>query len=290
MATFTFKGFTATTGIDFGLLTSESLQTILDYDTEKFTSTGILFKDDAKNYMQFTGTGLEYKYQGGEVYGITAGKFTGFKVVSDGITIASASGLSVTGKLVSDAIDSGKTSKFFDALLSGSDKITATKYADNIVGGAGNDKIYGLGGADTMHGNAGNDQLYGDAGNDKLYGDAGNDKLYGGNGNDQLYGGAGKDLLDGGAGKDMLTGGGGVDTFVFRKGYGVDTITDFNAVGKSHDILDLTGVSAITSFKDLKENHLSVSGDKVIIDATGGDKIILEGVKLADLDKGDFLF
>lgn len=281
MATFTFKGFTATTGMDFGLLTSESLQTILDYDSEKFTSTRILFKDDAKNYMQFTGTGLKYKYQGGEVFGITAGKFTGFKVVSDGITIASASGLSVTGKLVSDAIDSGKTSKFLDALLSGSDRITATKYADNFAGGAGNDKIYGLGGADTLHGNAGNDQLYGDAGNDKLYGDAGNDKLYGGKGNDQLYGGAGK---------DTLTGGGGVDTFVFRKGYGVDTVTDFNAVGKSHDILDLTGVSAITSFKDLKDNHLSVSGNKVIIDATGGDKIILEGVKLADLDKGDFLF
>lgn len=290
MATFTFKGFTATSGMEFGLLMSESLQTILDYDSEKFTSTGILFKDDAKNYMQFTGTGLTYKIQGGEVYGITAGKFTGFKVVSDGITIASASGLSITGKLVSDAIDSGKTSKFFDALLAGSDKITATKYADNFAGGAGNDRIYGLGGADTIHGNAGNDQLYGDAGNDKLHGDAGDDKLYGGKGNDQLHGGAGKDLLDGGAGKDTLTGGGGVDTFVFRKGYGADTITDFDAVGNSHDILDLTGVSAITSFKDLKVNHLSVSGDKVIIDATGGDKIILQGVKLADLDKGDFLF
>jgi Ca2+-binding RTX toxin-like protein len=46
---------------------------------------------------------------------------------------------------------------------------------------------------------------------------------------DHLVGGPGNDILDGKGGDDVLTGGGGSDLFVFKGGYGNDTIADFSA-------------------------------------------------------------
>ncbi|QRM55353.1 calcium-binding protein [Sinorhizobium sp. BG8] len=272
MATINLKGFSKSSGVDFVALLSEDLQDILDYDSEKFTSTSIKFSDNSKNYMKFDGTGLKYSVKNGEVVGITAGTLTGLTIVSEGSTIISASNLKVSGKSLASAFDSGSTSKFVNLLLAGSDTITGTSYGDNFFAGAGNDKVQGL------------------AGNDTLDGGAGNDKLYGGSGNDTLKGGTGKDLLDGGTGKDVLYGGADSDTFVFSTGYGSDRIKDFDAVGSDHDILDLSGLKSVTSFKDLKANHLTVDGSSIVIDGGNGDKIVLEKVKLADLDAADFLF
>ena len=108
-------------------------------------------------------------------------------------------------------------------------------------------KFVGTNGDDILHGNAGNNEIDGgDDGHDTLYGHDGDDilrehsetyygnepasddKLYGGNGNDKLYAHVGADLLDGGAGNDYLEGGEHNDTYVFGKGYGHDTIFDYN--------------------------------------------------------------
>lgn len=126
-------------------------------------------------------------------------------------------------------------------------------------------------------------------GNDQLSGGDGNDKLYGGAGNDRLSGDAGKDRLDGGLGKDVLSGGAGVDTFVFLSGGGKDRILDFDAVGRVHDVLDVSGWKALADFSDLIKNHASQVGDNVVI-AAGSDSITLEHVSLRSLDRADFLF
>lgn len=108
-------------------------------------------------------------------------------------------------------------------------------------------KFVGTNGDDTLHGNVGNNEIDGgNDGHDTLYGHDGDDilrehsetyygsepasddKLYGGNGNDKLYAHVGADLLDGGAGNDYLEGGEHNDTYIFGKGYGHDTIFDFN--------------------------------------------------------------
>ena len=108
-------------------------------------------------------------------------------------------------------------------------KFVGTNVDDTLHGNAGNNEIDG--------GNDGHDILYGHDGDDILrehsetyYGNepASDDKLYGGNGNDKLYAYVGADLLDGGAGNDYMEGGEHNDTYVFGKGYGHDTIFDFN--------------------------------------------------------------
>ncbi|MGL5631195.1 MAG: calcium-binding protein, partial [Azovibrio sp.] len=73
--------------------------------------------------------------------------------------------------------------------------------------------------------------LFGKEGNDTLNGNSGNDILSGGVGNDTLNGGYGDDILIGGTGNDALHGGNGNDTYIYRKGDGVDTITDDSRTG-----------------------------------------------------------
>ncbi|WP_137157279.1 hypothetical protein [Rhizobium sp. FKL33] len=129
--------------------------------------------------------------------------------------------------------------------------------------------------ADTLTGTKFKDKLFGLGGNDTLKGLGQADRLEGGKGNDKLFGGKGNDVLVGGAGKD---------TFVFAKGDGKDTITDFSAKGKEQDKLSLTG------FKNLKKDadvlkFASQKGKDVVIDLGSGNKITLKDVKLSDLKK-----
>ncbi|MDP2242366.1 MAG: putative Ig domain-containing protein [Burkholderiales bacterium] len=68
--------------------------------------------------------------------------------------------------------------------------------------------------------------ITGSTGDDLLGGTPGDDIIRGLNGNDVLFGYEGNDTLDGGAGDDYLDGGPGDDTYIFRFGYGIDTIYD----------------------------------------------------------------
>lgn len=71
------------------------------------------------------------------------------------------------------------------------------------------------------------DILDGRQDNDFLEGGRSNDNLTGAEGDDTLVGGSDSDTLIGLRGNDALTGNGNVDTFVFDRGAGTDTITDF---------------------------------------------------------------
>jgi VCBS repeat-containing protein len=80
-------------------------------------------------------------------------------------------------------------------------------------------------------------------GKDTLYGYNGNDRLFGQGGDDRIYGGAGDDLISGGAGNDVLAGGSGADTYVFGRGYGNDTISDYAENGVQRDTVRLLGLN-----------------------------------------------
>ena len=114
-------------------------------------------------------------------------------------------------------------------------------------------------------GSSKSETLDGRGGDDLLYGGNGRDTLLGGTGNDLLDGGDGRDWLDGGVGDDLLTGGHGPDTFVFRPGYGHDTITDFRLF---EDRLDISGFDA------LPDVVLTQSG--VDLDFGGADVLTIE--------------
>jgi len=98
------------------------------------------------------------------------------------------------------------------------------------------------------------------------------------------------DVLDGKAGDDTLIGRGGADIFVFGRNDDRDTITDFDAKGKDHDIVDLSSLSSIADFADLKAHHISEHGSDVWINGRNGDVLVLQGVEIDDLDKSCFLF
>ena len=98
------------------------------------------------------------------------------------------------------------------------DVLTSTEQNDTIDSGIdGRDRLYGLGGDDILR----------DSGT-SYFGNERDDELYGGDGNDKLYADVSDDYLDGGAGNDHLEGGQHRDTYVFGKGYGHDTIFDYN--------------------------------------------------------------
>jgi len=108
---------------------------------------------------------------------------------------------------------------------------------------------------------------------------------------DTLDGAGGADRFFGNRGDDTLTGGTGNDTFFFRDGNDTDTITDFTAGAGSDDVIDLTGVMAVTSFMQLQGGgFLNQNGANTEIDFGGGDRIILENVILGNLHQDDFLF
>lgn len=187
-------------------------------------------------------------------------------------------------------------------LGAGDDYIRARGGADALWGQAGDDTLMGNGGADTLRGGRGEDDLRGGGGRDKLIGGGdddvlrgnggrdvlkggrGEDDLMGGRGADTLKGGAGNDRIDGGKGDDRLTGQGGEDTFVFVRGNGRDTITDFR---DGVDLMDFAGHNGVSAFGDLTITQTGANA--LITDGVGG-QITLLRVDVNDLQEDDFLF
>lgn len=97
-----------------------------------------------------------------------------------------------------------------------------------MTGTAVNDTLSGTSTGDAIQGGAGNDTISGSGGDDVLYGDAGDDSVAGGFGNDILDGGAGNDTLNGGGGDVVWWATNGNDTYLFGRGSGQDTITDYD--------------------------------------------------------------
>ncbi|MBX8505522.1 calcium-binding protein [Pseudomonas lijiangensis] len=125
--------------------------------------------------------------------------------------------------------------------------LTGTEVDETVTGYESADSLFGLSGNDTLNGRAGDDTLDGGDGRDTLNGEEGNDTLLGGAGNDTLNGGYGNDTLDGGSGNDSLDGGYGSDTYVFRKGSGQDTISNYSyndTTANKQDVIRLEGLNA----------------------------------------------
>ena len=165
---------------------------------------------------------------------------------------------------------------------------------DIIYGGNGNDTINGNDGNDELHGDDGNDQLFGGDGNDTLYGENGNDTLIGGMGSDNLQGGDGNDTLNGGLGNDTLNGGYGDDTYIFNKGDGADTITDYGGnnilkLGAGLDKKDLivsrnSNGYILLSFKDNASDSITLTSPNIqVVEFANGDKMNIDEIKKLSL-------
>jgi Ca2+-binding RTX toxin-like protein len=138
---------------------------------------------------------------------------------------------------------------------------------ENLFGTSYGDILNGDAQANVIHGGSGDDFVFGQAGDDRLFGDVGADTVRGGHGNDIINGGIGNDRLTGDDAGQF-----GNDTFVLRKGEGVDRITDFQS---GHDKLDLRGFG-ITGFGS--DGHLpngATWGD-LVWNADGGDKLVFD--------------
>lgn len=301
MAKFTAGSHDGTTGYD---LRTIDLQFLADYDNGDLDGQKLRFFADGENYTELTVSGLAYSgTPGSDSFQVTAGTITAGTVRVDNVNVLDIGDGGFSAKTLFELYlaedyrgvlnyvlggkDTIKGTAYDDYLLglAGSDTIQGAAGNDTILGGIGNDKLDGGNGGDTLNGGSGKDVLNGGSGYDKLDGGTGNDKLTGGKGNDSLYGGKGADTLNGGAGNDYMKGGAGADHFVFKTGYGVDRIADFeNGV----DTVDLSGVAAVSNFAQL-QSHMTQDGSSVVIDF-GGDVLKIANTKIADLDSSDFLF
>ncbi len=104
--------------------------------------------------------------------------------------------------------------------------LNGTDLADDLSGGAGDERLLGFGGDDTLAGKSGNDVLEGGAGNDRL------------------DGGSGDDTLLGGADDDWLNGGSGSDVYAFGRGFGHDTLRQYDSGADSLDRARFDGLNS----------------------------------------------
>jgi Ca2+-binding RTX toxin-like protein len=146
--------------------------------------------------------------------------------------------------------------------------------------------LYGFGLDDVLDGGKGNDYIVGLGGNDTLLGGAGDDRLEGEDGND---------TLDGGVGNDELRGGNGADIYLFGKGSGIDTISnwDDDAVGVNADTIKLgagIATSDIVLSRPVGEDTLLIqikgTNDQLRVDryfeSNGTGVNTVENIKFAD--------
>lgn len=236
-----------------------------DYENLVVTGTKITMTEGQDGTGLIFGTGFTAAINGPNI-SFPAGTITGLRLTQDGSTFVNVTGLNLSLQTFTNLIEVGDQQDLFRFIISGNDKITGTKFADSLDGGAGNDEVIGLEGNDLLLGNAGadrlsggaqKDSLFGGAGKDYATGDGGNDYVFGDDGADTLFGNAGNDTLIGGRGTDAMTGGAGADTFSFLSVPSdgtVDVISDFTSgidkIGLSPLAFGLpSGVLASSAFR-----------------------------------------
>ena len=165
--------------------------------------------------------------------------------------------------------------------FAGNDVLDGGAGHDRLYGGAGDDRLIGGLGDDTLDGGVGNDVYQVDSLGDVVIeaANAGIDTIESsvtlalganvenlvltgsaaisgtGNGLDNLVigneaanvirGGGGSDRLIGGAGNDTLSGDAGSDTYVFERGWGRDTLSNFDSSAGKHDVIEFgAGIAA----------------------------------------------
>ncbi|MGI9481062.1 MAG: calcium-binding protein [Hyphomicrobiales bacterium] len=110
-----------------------------------------------------------------------------------------------------------------------------------------------------------------------------NDTLTGSNGTDLINGRNGEDRITGAGGDDTLTGGNDAftDTSVFDPDFGKDVITDFQAAGTSHDIVEFS--TSMFADWDAVEAALSDGAAGAVITLDADNSITFNGVTSAQL-------
>lgn len=114
-------------------------------------------------------------------------------------------------------------------------------------------------------------------GDDQLVGSDCSDTLIGGDGNNRILGNAGDDCIDGGKGNDYLAGGSGSDTYIYKKGYGTDTINDDS--GQNYIEICEYNIEDVHSYRTNWNNLTMVMGDRdeEALDDPNSDKLVIEG-------------
>ncbi|MEH2183176.1 beta strand repeat-containing protein [Nostoc sp.] len=108
---------------------------------------------------------------------------------------------------------------------------------------------------------------------------------------DILIGTRNNNIIEGKAGNDKLTGNGGRDKFIFSKGDGIDTITDFGGIGIDSnpsaaviaevDTLDFTKLGLTAKNLQLNQNGNNL---EFTFEDTSNTKVILQNFKLENLN------
>ena len=139
--------------------------------------------------------------------------------------------------------------------------------------------------------------VIGTNGDDSLRAWSGGDAiLQGFGGNDQIFGSSGNDILDGGTGNDYLSGQGGNDVYLFNRGDGSDTISEYSATDNLDTLRFGAGIVAsdITFSRDSSSDLvLSINGttDKITMGQwSKGDNYHIERVEFADGTTWDAAF
>ncbi|SHI32210.1 Hemolysin-type calcium-binding repeat-containing protein, partial [Clostridium cavendishii DSM 21758] len=106
--------------------------------------------------------------------------------------------------------------------------------------------------------------------------------------NDILNGGDGDDVLDGGSGNDYLEGKAGNDIYVYKKGYGTDTINNYDpSYSTSVDILRMEDIKSIevnfkASIDDLIIEMKDGSGNVTIKNFYSSDAYKIDRIEFSD--------
>lgn len=131
--------------------------------------------------------------------------------------------------------------------------------------------------------------ITGTAGNDVLNGTNAGEHIYGLAGADIIKALGGSDIVEGGTGSDRLSGGKASDTFVFHDAEGFDRVLDFDSTGGDHDVIDLSSLTSVVNFSQVRR-HFVQHGDDLTIDFAGRNDILLVDTDSHDLGKGHFIF
>ncbi|MBH0181393.1 MAG: hypothetical protein HP490_06890 [Nitrospira sp.] len=116
--------------------------------------------------------------------------------------------------------------------------------------------------------------INGTNGNDTLTGFNNDNDLFGLGGSDQLVGSGGADRLDGGAGNDVLSGGDGNDIYLFGRGGGQDSVSDFPDSGILGEV-DAVLLDSTVIPTDIRLRATPEFGLLVTINGTA-DQILIE--------------
>jgi Ca2+-binding RTX toxin-like protein len=103
-----------------------------------------------------------------------------------------------------------------------------------------------------------------------------------------IDGGSGNDTIVGSNGDDEITGGKGNDVFVFKAGFGRDTITDFAAGARIRDVIEFH--DGLFADFDAVMASASMSGSNTVITIDADNSIVLQNVTISALHQNDFLF